>query len=237
MRITQRQLRQIIREEVERGTRINEIDPPGLTAADRSAVFNKQAPKAPEVAAFDVEVPERKGYEPKALGKKISGGLTADPEAFVARVTKAPLKVGSRGDDVKVAQVYLVQALKEIGSRPHPMPEPLSKNIQKLADSGELTGDGESALIRDLAKKIEASGPDGIYGRMTELATRIVQDAAVSMTPGQPIIKQDGIFGRDTAITVINGFKRATGIPAAGEQLEEGAIIGRWNRLAGLIKS
>jgi len=232
-------LRQIIREEVELGTRINETDPPGLTAAVRSAVFNKQAPKAPEVATFDMEVPERKGYEPKALGKKIAGGLTADPEAFVARVTKAPLKVGSRGDDAKVAQVYLVQALKEIGARAHSMPETLTKNIQKLADAGALTGDRTdmSALIRDLAKKIEESGPDGIYGRMTELATRIVQDAAVSMTPGQPIIKQDGVFGRDTAITVINMFTRATDAPEVGEQLKEVAIIGRWNRLAGLIKS
>lgn len=215
MRITARQLRQIIKEELSRA--MNEEDTaPGAPSIAQRLAQNRVAPTV-NVATFDYEPESRDtGYVPKMT--KGVGALTADPEGFIERITSRPLVLGSQGEDVRTAQFYLIEVLREIGRKTPSFIGSITSQLQKILKQPATTGNRE--LVNMLADKIEESGPDGKFGPMTKLATEVFQHVAQSGAgPDQPQLATDGKIGRETGITMINGLKRGEFSPIQTPEL------------------
>ena len=155
-----------------------------------------------------------------------------DRSTWVAAVTKVPLRKGASGDNVKIAQELLVKALNRFAERPIGSVGPSADRLLKsLIASKKLTGSTDKLqdLAKELAQKIQDSGPDGKFGPMTEAAVYFIQSA-----PGVGLAG-DGVIGKETARVLVAGVRRKTDAEFAKSGSLEETLL-RWNRLAGLVK-
>ena len=240
MRITQRQLRQIISEEVQ--NRLQEADPgidPDTGLPDPKV--SKSEPDSPSSGAIDTL--RHKGATAEQIEIFNQNYAAAQKTLDAVLEGKKLIQLGDKGPAVKIVQLLLVTQLDGlIGS---------AKNAAAIND------------LRDFAnnavKQLEAVKPilkvDGDYGPTTVKAVRAMQAAmaaenANKRTVGGPsstdpekrerLIRPermgtvDGKVGRQTLRYLITR-QRDTAVTSA-EDLAE-SVVRRWNRLAGLIKS
>lgn len=159
------------------------------------------------------------------VGRESSGAVgsvrTEALKAWRAAAAKNPIKMGAAGDNVKEAQILLTNVLMGNVNVAKVTSED-KKSLNKLKSDGKITGtlDDVASLTKGLADAIKKSGPDGKFGPMTHLATRIFQ----SITD----LKVDGAIGKDTA-----NILGAT----LDESVRPDQIIARWSKLAGLLEA
>jgi len=187
-----------------------------LTPKDIEAQAKAMLEGEDPFAAVLIKLVTGDGREPTSVPDAVRNKALG---AWREAVTKNPLKLGASGDNVKEAQGLLVNVLTGNVNVAKITAED-KKSLDKLKTDGKITGTAQdyASLTKGLADAIKASGPDGKFGPMTQLAARIFQ----SITD----LKVDGVIGKDSA-----GILGAT----LEESVRSGQLIERWNRLAGLL--
>jgi len=234
MRITARQLRQIIKEELQREVDSSgyDINPDLSGLPDEPMV--KMAPKRADVPDI---LARGEGEGPAALmtltrwyspaDESIARDLLLSPSykmvanKILSNVSlgKSVMKMGDRGDAVKIMQLLikakLVQQLNNLSSSVATDValggmgggiESNSKSVAQRALSGAVVSNADlESATADALDRLNAggAGPDGIYGPTTRDAVAIMQEYMQQNNregyPGEV----DGIIGRQTMSYII----------------------------------
>ena len=158
--------------------------------------------------------------EPALAATKAETYIT--PE-FVAAVTKQPLQLGSKGDNVGIAQRAIKAALQrfislrgvEGAGGEFDIPQEDAAEIMRYVPG--IPKNASSKQI--LTALVTALEDDGKFGNITKTAVRMYQSRAG--------ITVDGKVGKNTASSLQADNMSIT---------ESIQIINRWNKLAGLLK-
>ena len=165
-----------------------------------------------------------KSVETDAPATKISlalpAGITAaDVKKWQADVTKAPLRRGSQGPNVKIAQ-ELLKAFFDGG---------IVKSIDLLGE-GSVSAAARNAFVKAglslesdqlmLSALSDKMKPDSNMGPITSAAVFAFQIAVNSEGA-------DGVIGKDTAASLVDMFNMTA--------VTSESIVRRWNKLAGLL--
>jgi len=168
-----------------------------------------------------VDTPAEEPKEaPPVAATKISPAVPAE---LVAAVTKQPLQVGSKGDNVRIVQRAIKAAIQsfldkkgETETTAIDIPSTEVAGIKRFVPG--IAADASSKQM--LQALVTALDDDGDYGNMTKTAVKIYQRLAG--------IAIDGRVGKETAGK----------LQAENMSINEAAmIINRWNRLAGLLSN
>lgn len=194
---------------------------------------------------YDVpEADEPDGVGPGAAASEESTfapsiGIPEEYKEWVARITNNPLKFGSAGEDVKIAQKLLVQALRDAAKRPFDLPTSIARSLQAFVKKGAIQIEKPddiknlALLSTKLADKIDNAGnPDGKFGQMTRVATEIFQTLISGSVEG---VSTDGAIGPITGTALIRGVKRGDPLNFAPDATLSENTVRRWHRLAGIL--